>query len=87
MKIDCPYWTIKNFFRYLCSAERPSWSSTAARMGSIIAVVAAFEIHMERKAVGTMKPSMILYTVFKNFAILGNRNVISQNSSLCSYSR
>ena len=45
---------------YLWSVERPSWSSTAASMGSIIAVVAAFEIHMDRKAVGTMKPSIIL---------------------------
>jgi hypothetical protein len=29
-------------------------------MGNIMAVVAAFEIHMDRKAVGTINPSIIL---------------------------
>ena len=31
---------------------------TASRMGIIITVVAVLEIHMERKAVGIMKPSI-----------------------------
>ena len=39
----------------LCSL--PSSTSTASRMGIIMAVLAVLLIHMERKAVGNMKPS------------------------------
>jgi hypothetical protein len=39
-------------------------------MGNIMAVVAAFEIHMERKAVGTMNPSMILNIIHRSNTIV-----------------
>ena len=40
------------------SPKRSSTCSTMARpMGTIITAVAVFEIHMERKAAATMKPS------------------------------
>ncbi len=36
-------------------------AATASTMGSIMATVAVLEIHMERKAVVDMKPSMIIF--------------------------
>ena len=35
----------------------PSSTNTASRMGIIMAVLAVLDIHMLRKAVGSMKPS------------------------------
>ncbi len=48
-----------------------------------MAVVAAFEIHMERKAVGTMNPSMILNIIHRSNTssskIKSKTNVVSRN--------
>ena len=38
-----------------------NWSSTTWQIGSIMAAVAVLLIHMERNAVGSMKPSSSLY--------------------------
>ena len=38
------------------AAADSSSAITASKMGTIMAVVAVFEIHIERKAVGKMKP-------------------------------
>ena len=39
-----------------------SWSTIAIAIGNIITAVAVLEIHIERKAVATIKPSMIFIT-------------------------